>query len=34
MSDEQLRRALAEAAGGVVALLPDFDELVKELGDR
>jgi hypothetical protein len=34
MTDEQLRRALAEAAGGVVALLPDFDELVKELGEK
>lgn len=31
MSPEQQRRALAEAARGVVALMPDFDDLMNDL---
>lgn len=31
MSDDQMRRALAEAARGVVALMPDFDQLLGDL---
>jgi hypothetical protein len=27
MTDEQLHRAVAEAARGVLVLMPDFDEL-------
>jgi hypothetical protein len=28
MTDEQLQRAVAEAARGVLVLMPDFDELM------
>lgn len=33
MSDEQQRRALAEAAQGIIALMPDFDVLLNDLND-
>lgn len=32
MTAEQIRRALAEAAHGVIALLPDFDEILGDMG--
>lgn len=32
MSQDQINRALAEAARGVLALMPDFDQLLDELG--
>jgi hypothetical protein len=34
MSTDQLHRALAEAARGVVALMPDFDQLLNDFDER
>lgn len=34
MSTDQLQRALAEAARGVVALMPDFDQLLNDFDER
>jgi hypothetical protein len=34
MSEAQRRRALTEAARGILALLPDFDRLATEVGER
>jgi hypothetical protein len=34
MAPDQQRRALAEAAHGVISLMPDFDQLLEEIGDK
>jgi hypothetical protein len=34
MSEDQMRRAMAEAAHGVITLMPDFDALAGELDER